>query len=177
MNKSPFNMLIIWFSGIIGGSLIGGITNTINSFVSTQYYRNILGWTKVIDIQRAIIAQGVFEGILIGLVLSTIFVVIIGVMSNAQCSLGLGMRYLSLLFLVATFCWVLGGVFAMTLSSLSPEFYASHFYGVPEQIGPRLRYAWVGGSIWGIQFGGAAAVFVASVLFKATLKNDNKENN
>jgi O-antigen/teichoic acid export membrane protein len=30
-----------------------------------------------------------------------------------------------------------------------------------------LQYAWVGGSIWGLQFGGLASVIVGSVLFRA----------
>ena len=38
---------------------------------------------------------------------------------------------------------------------------------VPEEPSAMLRYAWVGGSIWGLEFGGLAAVVVASVLFAA----------
>ena len=55
----------------------------------------------------------------------------------------------------------------MGLATLSPEFYRHSFHGVPEDFGQMLRYAWVGGSIWGIQFGGLASVIVGSVLFRA----------
>ena len=55
----------------------------------------------------------------------------------------------------------------MGLATLSPEFYQHAFRGVPEDLGQMLSYAWVGGSIWGIQFGGLASVIVGSVLFRA----------
>jgi len=41
----------------------------------------------------------------------------------------------------------LGGVVSMGLATLSPEFYPHAVRGAPEDFGPMLRYAWVGGSI------------------------------
>ncbi|MHB8861754.1 MAG: hypothetical protein ACYC6N_05075 [Pirellulaceae bacterium] len=51
--------------------------------------------------------------------------------------------------------------------ALSPEFYRHTFRGVPEGGDQMFRYAWVGGSIWGIQSGGLASVIVGSILFRA----------
>ena len=64
-------------------------------------------------------------------------------------------------------CWVLGGLIAMGLAALSPEFYRRAFIGVPQEFGPMLRYAWVGGSIWGAEFGGLLSLAIGLVLFRA----------
>ena len=40
----------------------------------------------------------------------------------------------------------------MILAALFPDAYRATFIGVPEEFGPMLAYAWVGGSIWGILF-------------------------
>jgi hypothetical protein len=79
----------------------------------------------------------------------------------------LGLRYIAGLIATAFLLWMVGGVLAIVLVSLSPEFYRSHFIGVPESTPDQIRYAWVGGSIWGVQFGGAAATFIFMALFRA----------
>jgi hypothetical protein len=55
----------------------------------------------------------------------------------------------------------------MGLASLSPDFYRRAFIGVPEEFGEMIRYAWVGGSIWGAQFGGLVSVVVGLVVLRA----------
>jgi len=71
------------------------------------------------------------------------------------------------LFLAAFVCWVIGGLLAVALASLSPEFYRHTFIGVPAAVSERLRYAWVGGFYLGVQFGGVGATFVFIALFRA----------
>jgi membrane protein implicated in regulation of membrane protease activity len=61
----------------------------------------------------------------------------------------------------------MGGLLGVLLAALSPEFFTHTFIGAPQAFSECLQYAWVGGSIWGVQFGGAAAVLVVSVLFRA----------
>ena len=53
------------------------------------------------------------------------------------------------------------------LASLSPEFYRRAFLGVPAEPGPMLRYAWVGGSIWGAELGGLASVILGLVILRS----------
>jgi hypothetical protein len=75
--------------------------------------------------------------------------------------------YLLSISVIALVCWAIGGLIAIGLASLSPEFYRHTFREVPEEFFEMLRYAWVGGSIWGLELGGFAAVIVGSVLFRA----------
>jgi hypothetical protein len=169
----PISIILLWVTTILGAALLGLITNTINAYVSEQYFRTILGWQHVADIKRAIVAQGIFEGLICGLVLSTLFLTVIAFVSRAQCGFSLGLRYVLGLLATAFMLWAAGGLLGLALVSLSPEFYSSHFFGVPESGPDQLRYAWVGGSIWGVQFGGAAATFIFMALFRARWRLSN----
>lgn len=163
----PVSIILLWMTTIFGSALLGLVTNAINAQVSELYFRTILGWQQVTGITRAIVAQGIFEGLVCGLVLATLFIAVVASVSQAQCGYGLGLRYVLGLLATAFLLWLAGGLCALALVFLSPEFYGSHFVGVPGNAAERLRYAWVGGSIWGGQFGGAAATFLFMVLFRA----------
>lgn len=153
--------------GVALGPALGALTNAANGRVSPEYFRAVMRWDDVRDVPRAAIAQGVFEGLLFGTALSLIFVAVVGVSSRARCPLRISARHLAAIAVAALACWAIGGLIAIALASLSPEFYRHAFIGVPDDPSAMLRYAWVGGSIWGLQFGGFAAVVVASVLFAA----------
>jgi hypothetical protein len=64
-------------------------------------------------------------------------------------------------------CWAIGGLLGMAIAILSPEFYRHAFIGVPWGFNDMLAYAWVGGSIWGLEFGGFALTILGSFLFFA----------
>lgn len=160
-------MVGLAFTGVLMGAVLGALTNSVNGWVSPTYFRNIMRWHDVADIWRASIAQGILEGLMFGLAFSVIFVAVVGIVSRARCPYRTSASYLVGIALFAVVCWVFGGLIAMGLATLSPEFYRHAFRGVPEEFPEMLRYAWVGGSIWGLQFGGFASVIVGSVLFRA----------
>lgn len=165
--KSGFPALfLIWLGAIFGGACLGLLTNAINGRVSPAYFVEIMRWENVADVPRAAIAQGAFEGLVMGLTMGTIFVVAIGLISGARCSATGGLKFLGGLFLSAMALWTLGGLLAVGLATLSPEFYRETFRGVPEGTGAISRYAWVGGSIWGIQFGTVAMLILWIVIFR-----------
>ncbi len=116
---------------------------------------------------RASVAQGIFEGLLFGLFLALVFTIVVGCVSKARCSYGFGVAVLAFVAVAALVCWAVGGLLGMGLAALSPEFYRHAFIGVPEDFNEMLRYAWVGGSIWGIEFGGFALTILGSFLFYA----------
>lgn len=167
-NPRPWSFIALGLSGVILGGLLGAITNAINAWVSPTYFREVMGWGEVQDIGRTAAAEGILEGLMFGLVFSVIFLCVVGVVTRAGCLYSLGIRYLAGIAAFALVFWVLGGLVGMGLAWLSPEFYRHAFRGAPAEAHEMYRYAWVGGSIWGIVFGGLAAVVVGGILFRAS---------
>jgi hypothetical protein len=163
----PLALVGIAFTGIILSAVFGAATNAVNGAVSPTYFINILGWHGVQDVWRASIAQGVFEGTIFGVLFSLIFTTGVGIISRATCRYSFALKYLGGIITGACLLWVLGGLLAMGLAVLSPDFYRRAFIGVPEETEAMLRYAWVGGSIWGAQFGGLVCIILGLVIFRA----------
>ncbi len=159
----PGALFALLFTGPVLGGLLGAATNAVSAAVSPEYFRTVLGWHTVVDVWRAGIAQGVFEGILGGLGFAIVFTVLVGIISKGCCPYALALRYLLAVAAFAAGTWLLGGLVAIGLATLSPEFFRHAFQSVPVGTGPMLRYAWVGGSIWGIELGGLAALVAGCV--------------
>lgn len=170
-SPNPLPLVAIVVAGVLAGGLIGGLTNMVNGAVSPRYFVVVMRWRGVEDIWRAAVAQGVFEGLLFGLVLAVAFAAATGVITGAACSFRFAMRHLLGIVSAASVCWVIGGLLAMGLAMLSPEFYRQTFIGVPDAFDAMLRYAWVGGSIWGLQFGGLASLIVGIVVLRANWRS------
>ena len=153
--------------GVLAGGFLGGTTNAVNGWVSPTYFVTVLRWHSVEDVWRASIAQGIFEGLLFGVFFSLVFTVATGILTEASCSFGFAFKHLLGILAGVYVCWALGGLAAVGLGTLSPEFYRRAFFGVPDEVGPMLRYAWVGGSIWGAELGGLMSVVVGLVLLRA----------
>ena len=163
----PFALIGLAATGILTGAALGALTNCVNGLVSPLYFCNILGWHDVIDVWRASIAQGIFEGLMFGLFLALVFTTVVGCVSKVRCSYGFGAAILAFVAVATLVCWAVGGLLGVGLATLSPDFYRHAFIGVPQDFGEMLRYAWVGGSIWGIEFGGFALMVLGSFLFYA----------
>ena len=163
----PLDLGAIAVSGVLASGFLGATTNAVNGRVSPLYFVTILGWHEVADVWRASVAQGAFEGLLFGVFFSLVFTVGTGIITSAACPYWLALKHLLGILAVTYLCWALGGLTGMGLASLSPEFYRSMFIGVPEQRWPMLRYAWVGGSIWGAELGGLMSVILGLVVLRA----------
>jgi hypothetical protein len=159
---TPFVTLM---SSVLGGGVLGALTNFINGRVSPLYFQNIMRWNDVPDIPRAAIAQGIFEGLICGLIFGTIFVLAVSIISKLRLGIAHALSYLGLLIGSAFLAWCLGGILAIFLAWICPDFYRHAFIGVPEDPSSRLKYAWVGGSIWGVQFGGFALLIIWIAVF------------
>jgi hypothetical protein len=167
----PLALVGIAATGVLTGAFLGAVTNSINGWISPLYFQSILHWHDVDNIWRASIAQGIFEGLLFGLFMALVFTIVVGIVSKVRCSYRFGAAVLLFVAVAALICWAVGGLIAMALAMLSPDFYRHAFYGVPDDFNQMLRYAWVGGSIWGIQFGGFALTILGSFLFYARWKH------
>jgi hypothetical protein len=153
--------------GWLASGFLGATTNAINGLVSETYFVKILHWHHVADVWRASIAQGIFEGLLFGVLCSLVFTVATGLITSVSCSFEFAFKHLLGVLAGAYLCWALGGVAALGLATVSPEFYSRTFTGVPSEFGAMLRYAWVGGSIWGAELGGVVPLAVGLVVLRA----------
>lgn len=128
-------------------------------------------WQNVNNIWRATVAQGIFEGIIYGVIFAVIFTAVaVHSMKNDYQYLT-ALKYIGSVAAAILFCWVIGGLLAMGLATLSPEFYRTTFIKVPEDFNEMLKYAWVGGSIWGAVIGTILSGIIACVLFKNKTKS------
>jgi hypothetical protein len=175
-NPQPVALLCIAATAIVGGAVIGASTNAINGAVSPSYFRNVMRWHDVEHLWRASIAQGIFEGLIYGIMFSVVFTLVVGRVTHARFSFTFAFRHLLAIVAAIYCCWVVGGIIGMGLAMLSPEFYRNTFMGVPHPFGEMLRYAWVGGSIWGAMFGGLLAAVIGSLLFAVRWRRLQSEN-
>ena len=146
---------VIWtaLSCVMLGGLIGGTTNAVNGYVSPSYFRNMLGWDFP-DIWTASVAQGIFEGLIYGTIFAILFCAAVGITTKAQANYRFVLRQLAKITGVVYICWILGGLFAVGLATLSPDYYRETVRQVPFDFQQMVAYAWVGGSILGGLFGG-----------------------
>jgi len=153
-------------TGVAGCAALGALTNAVNGFVSPDYFRSVLGLSQLSDIEmwRASIARGILEGVLFGLVLSALYTAVVGISSGARCPYLFAAAHLAGMLAAALACWVVGGALALGLLALSPEYFRQTYY---PDYGPIAPYFWVGGSIWGVEYGGIFCLVVGAVLFLA----------
>ena len=129
-------------------------------------------WHDIEHLWRACVAQGIFEGLIYGTLFAVVFTAVFGVVTKGECPYFKVLTFMLGIFVAVLGCWALGGLIAMGLATLSPEFYRRAFIGVPEETVPMLRYAWVGGSIWGGMVGGLLAAILGSVIFRIKWKKN-----
>ena len=170
----PLALFGVAVTGVFASAGLGAVTNAVNGWVSPLYFVTIMRWRGVEDVWRASIAQGIFEGLCFGVFFSLVFTAGVGIITRASCSYGFAVRHLFGIVAGAFVCWVIGGLSAMGLASLSPEFYRRAFIGVPEEFGPMLAYAWVGGSIWGVQLGGLVSVALGLVVLRGNWRRSQR---
>jgi hypothetical protein len=161
----PGALLAIAATAVGMGGFIGATTNAVGGAVSPLYFQNVLGWGEIENIWRAAVAQGIFEGLMYGLFFSVVFTLVVGIVSRAQCAYTSALRYLFSIMAGVYGCWVLGGLIGTGLAVLSPEFFQRTFADAPDRHAEMLRFAWVGGSIWGAVAGGVLAMTIGCILF------------
>ena len=174
MNK-PLRICIVCISCIMLSGLIGLCTNLINAVISPEYFINIMHWEEVENLIRSAGAQGLYQGLGQGLFFALVFSCVYIISNNAELNILAVLKWIVCMGLASIGLWVIGGIIAIALSALSPEFYKQTFIGVPDGYAAMFRYAWVGGSIWGITFGGIIVMIIGTVLFRNMSKRC-KEN-
>ena len=165
MNK-PLRICIVCMSCIMLSGLIGLCTNLINAVISPEYFINIMHWEEVENLIRSAGAQGLYQGLGQGLFFALVFSCVYIISNNAELNISAVLKWIVCMRRASLRLRVIGGNIAIALSALSPEFYKQTFIGVPDGYAAMFRYAWVGGSIWGITFGGIIVMIIGTVLFR-----------
>ena len=155
--KTPVNLVLFAISLIGIGGLIGASTNLVNGLVSEEYFRQIMGWNFE-GIWIAAIFQGLFEGLIYGFIFSAIFTIGFASTTKMKADRSFAKNQLKKILPIIYLCWIIGGIVAVFLVVTFPEEYDRFIYAVPTELFARIRYAWVGGSIWGGMFGGIIAI-------------------
>jgi len=162
------NFLTIFYvalSCIALGGFIGATTNMINGAVSPYYFKAVMYWDFE-DIWIASLAQGILEGLLYGIIFALIFTTGFGIVTKGQAPYSFAFKQLLKIIAIVFACWTIGGLLAMFLATLSSNFYKDHFPLAPSDKTELLKFAWVGGSIWGGMIGG----LLSSILGVAVTK-------
>ncbi len=162
----PLALAAIGLVGILAGAVLGGATSVVNSLISKDFFINVYGWENVTEVWRSALASGILAGLIFGIIFSLIFTTVVGFVSKAACPFGFAFLHILVIYLVVIAFWVLGGLIAIGLATLSPEF-IRNTYRVPEGFGPMLAFVWVGGSGNGAIWGGLASVIIGSLIFRA----------
>jgi prolipoprotein diacylglyceryltransferase len=166
--KKQSNFLIIFFVAltcVLTGGFIGATTNMINGAVSPHYFKVVMYWNFK-DIWTASVAQGILEGLTYGIFFSIVFTTGFGIITRGQSTFGFALEQLLKVIFIVYSCWTIGGLVAMFLATLSPDFYRSHFPLTPTDKSEMIKFAWVGGSIWGGMTGGLLSAILGIVVTK-----------
>lgn len=162
--QQPFRLAGLSFTGmfsVIAGGVCGSIINAINGIISPDYFIAVLHWEPTQSVYPAIIAQGLFEGLLYGVIFGLFLVFFVAKATRGRVAPIFIIRLIFKTLLGIVCCWGLGGVMGIMLAALSPEFFRSTFIGVPALFVQMLKYAWVGGAIWGAIIG---ALFMVAIM-------------
>lgn len=149
--------IALWGLGL--SFLLGILTNMINGWVSPEYFRVVMRW-DFDHIWSASVIQGALEGLIWGLLIVIGFSVAFHRITAGEGSFHFARRYLLRLVLISAAAWVLTGALALAISALNPHYFHALIRLAPPSGPEQMRFAWVGGSITGVVWGGlVGAVF------------------
>jgi len=165
-NKSNVHTIfIVALTCVLAGGIIGATTNMINGAISPYYFKVVMYWDFK-DIWASKCGAGILEGLLYGVIFSIIFTTGFGLVTKGQAPYSFAFRQLLKIISIVFSCWTIGGLLAMFLATLSPDFYKAHFPYTPTDKTEMLKFAWVGGSIWGGMIGGLISAILGVVVTK-----------
>ncbi|HEY3412295.1 MAG TPA: hypothetical protein VGM51_04450 [Armatimonadota bacterium] len=157
----------IFLCGVLGAVVLAATANTINSQVSPEYFRVVMGWESVTNLSRTIVAQGILEALVAGTLLSLTLTCGIVLTMRSEASIRAGLSCLARILVGAAAGWLAGGAIGVLLCSLGPDLFANAFYGAGKPLSIS-RFAWVGGSIWGIYLGAVVSIVLVLVALKSS---------
>lgn len=154
-NKS-INLFILFLLLILIGGFVGTSTNSLNVILSQEYYQRVMGW-ELSYIWRRAVLQGLLEGLVYGFLFGAVYTFVIGLRVGFNISWTFVRKQVVSIAKIIYMFWLIGGIVAIFLAFVFPHSYDQFIISVPQETLSRIRYAWVGGSIWGGIIGGLIA--------------------
>lgn len=173
-SSSIQNIFLISITCVLMGGIIGAVSNMINGAVSPYYFKTTMNWGFQ-DIWIASMAQGILEGLFHGVFFAIIFTIGFGIITKGKANYAFAFKHIIRIAIIVLCCWTIGGLLAVMLVRLSPEFYRSHFPWTPTDVIEQMKYAWVGGSIWGEILGGVLGSVIGLLNVKNNWANMSKD--
>ena len=173
-NSGIQNSFLIALTCILMGGTIGAITNMVNGALSPYYFKTTMNWGFQ-EIWIASVAQGILEGLFHGVFFAIIFTIGFGIITKGKANYAFAFKHIIRIAIIVLCCWTIGGLLAVMLVRLSPEFYRSHFPWTPTDVVEQMKYAWVGGSIWGEILGGVLGSVIGLLNVKNNCANRSKD--
>ncbi|MBL8048186.1 MAG: hypothetical protein JNJ45_05840 [Chthonomonas sp.] len=149
--------------GVISGIVLGIITNWFNGSLSPSYFAFLFDLDTG-NMPELAIAQGMMEGAMIGGVLGVVVATIVLLLTKGEANLRVNVRLLLSIVFLALSAWVIGGAIGVAIAAVSPDFY-SYYGSQHESRTGVMAFAWVGGSIRGIEVGAILATLLACANF------------
>ena len=78
----PLAAIAIGATAVLAGPLVGISTNAINGLVSPIYFVSVMDWDATSNIWAASIVQGIFEGLVVGIIFSVIITPTIAIVTG-----------------------------------------------------------------------------------------------
>ena len=173
-NSGIQNSFLIALTCILMGGTIGAITNMVNGAVSPYYFKTTMNWGFQ-EIWIASVAQGILEGLFHGVFFAIIFTIGFGMITKGKADYAFALKPVIRIAIIVLCCYNIGVLLAVMLVRLSPEFYRSHFPWTPTDVIEQMKYAWVGGSIWGEILGGLLGSVIGLLNTKNNWANMSKD--
>jgi hypothetical protein len=162
LRPKPWVPLFILVMGPLGGALLGALTNLINGSISWEYFSIVMGWDPVASGFLAI-PQGMLEGGALGTLFGVVVAFAFGVMTRFSGGLALAVRAWLLAAMTVLVCWTIGGACGAILGYTEPDLFRALFPLSRALSAGIVRFAWVGGSIWGAYAGTVVGCVLACV--------------
>lgn len=160
---------VAFIVAIAGGLLLGAGTNSINGYVSPEYFRGVMGW-QTPHIWAAAIAQGAIEGIAYALLGTMMLLSAALVFTRCVLTTRIVIRLQASAFVTVAILWLVGGSIAVVAARFYPHVCAPRYFGYSTLWPAAGYYAWVRGSIWGSIYGSIVAVILSLVINHSLLR-------
>lgn len=167
----PLGIVVI---GAAGGCVLGALTNLVNGGISGEYFAIAMGW-NALEAPLLAIPQGMLEGGALGVLFGVVVAIAFSASTKLRGRSGLALRAWGWAVLAALICWAGGGACGAGLASFSPDLFHALF--PPSRAAVDLvRFAWVGGSIWGGYGGAMVGAVVACVYLHVRWRRECQRN-